>query len=110
MTNAPFAVPSFSRGNDVRGMNGGVANRALASRIQTLTTSPIRTARQTANSTIYQLNHVNEDARKGAGSRYSRNGLTKPRIFLERRSGECRPNVFLKFHVSQKKRHKKMRR
>ena len=46
MTHAPFAVPSFSRGNVVRGVNGGMANRALASRIQTLTTSFIRTARQ----------------------------------------------------------------
>ena len=46
MTHAPFAVPSFFRGNVVRGVNGGVANRALASRIQALTTSFIRTARQ----------------------------------------------------------------
>ena len=46
MTHAPFAVPSFFRGNVVRVVNGGVANRALASRIQTLTTGYIRTARQ----------------------------------------------------------------
>ena len=46
MTHAPFAVPSFARGDVVRGVNGGVANRALASCIQTLITSFIRTARQ----------------------------------------------------------------
>ena len=52
MTHAPSAVPSFFRGNVMRGVAGGVANRALASRIQTLAKSLIHTTRQISQLTF----------------------------------------------------------